>query len=429
MSTDNPPPFRVRTVFGLITFGALAFLLMLWLIGSGETGGNPNNGDAHAASNGLTGFSALGDLLEAQGFAVSTSRNPGALDREGLLVLTPPMWADGAEIAEIIEARRYAGPTLLVLPKWNAVRVPDTVPGANEGWVALTDTSAPAWLEDLGDAYEISAETGYLDGGTYDWRGLGLQGRLPERDEVMILHDNGSVVPLVADKDGDILAAYLDDGGYYPVLEDAVGLPDRDPQDFDSERWNVIVVAEPDLMNNYGMADPARAALATRIVDLAREGEDLPVVFDLTSNGLGKTQNLLTLAFTPPFLAATLCLVLAAVMVAWRAFRRFGAPVAEARTIAFGKRRLVANSAGFILRSRRLRLLGPPYVAMVGRRLATKLGLRHADPEDIDAALARRLPDAPSFSERSAALLGARGPSAILRAAHELRSIERILAQ
>lgn len=427
MNGDNPQAFNPRVVLALLLLGGLAFIAMLWFIGSGQTDRGSNNGAAHAASRGLTGYAALVDLLEAQGREVTLSRNPGALDDEALLILTPPQWADGEEIAEIVEARRYTGPTLLILPKWNALRVPETIPGTKDGWVALAGASGPGWLEDF-ESGTLAAAIAPLDRRDSHWSGLGAAGRLPDRSQVQAL-TQGTLVALVGDASGRDLVAYLDDGGYYPVLARAAGFEPGDAEDFDSDRWNLTIVAEPDLFNNYGMADRDRALLAARIVELAKEGEDLPIVFDLTLNGLGKTQNLLTLAFTPPFLAATLCLIIAMIVVGWRAFRRFGPPLAEARAVALGKHRLVANSAGFVRRTRRLHLLAEPYAVMVGRRLAGLLGLHSADEAAIDAALARRVPQAPSYTERAAALRNARGPADILRAAHALRSIERMLSR
>ena len=45
----------------------------------------------------------------------------------------------------------------------------------------------------------------------------------------------------------------------------------------DYDTWPVIVVFEPDLMNNYGMADRDRAAMAMQLVDQATLGDDLPI--------------------------------------------------------------------------------------------------------------------------------------------------------
>src|SRR5690606_38423170 len=250
------------------------------------------------------GFAGLVRLLEAQGHEVELSRSKTRLQDEGLLVLTPPIYADGERIAEVIRARRYDGPTILILPKWPAMEA-SGIPGvdARRGWVLLGSPVAPRWideLEGLGDA-EIAI------GERRRWEGISLAGTFPEPDKVLSL-DASSYLPLVTDERGDPRAGYLPDRGSYPGLDGAAGMPGRDPDelDTDDDLWPVVVVAEPDLMNNYGLADRERARLAHAIVDAALEDYELPIVFDLTLPGLGRGENLLTLAFRPPFLAATL---------------------------------------------------------------------------------------------------------------------------
>lgn len=426
----NGPAFNPKVVLGLLLFGALAFLAMLYLIGAGETSRGPNDGGSHAAAKGLNGYAALVEILEAEGHEVSLSRNQAALDDEALLILTPPAFADGGDIAELVERRRYLGPTILVLPKWYAMEVPGTVRvEAEEGWVVLGGAGQPAWIEDFEGQYATELALGPLDSARGDaWRWGDWSGALPDRSQVQTIA-NATMIPLVTASNGGILAGYYDDGGYYPVLDEAAGLAPADEEGRDTSRWNFMVVAEPDLFDNYGMADEERATLAHALVDAAMEGEDLPIVFDLTLNGLGRTQNLLTLAFAPPFLAGTLCLMIAMAVVGWRAFRRFDPPLAEGRAIAFGKRRLVANSAAFILRTRRLHLLTAPYVETMRQRLVAALRLRKSDDEALDQAIARRAPDAPTFAASAAALRSARKPHDILRAARALKTLERKLTR
>ena len=434
-SAGGAGAFNPKVVLGLLLFGAAAFLATLYFIGSGNTGRDANNGQAHAAANGLVGYAALVNLLESDGHEVSISRSVGNLKDEGLLVITPPRFADAEEITKIIEERRYIGPTLVILPKWYSSGIPEFADVEHEdGWVMLGNIGAPDFVEEFEGNLQMLLKTGELRQTDVHWSGLGLTGKLPDHKQVMGFEEE-HLIPLIADADGDMLAGYLDDGGSYPVLDDATGNAsptrplDEDDDEYydDADQWNVTFVAEPDLFNNYGMADQTRAILAHELIDTVMEGEDLPITFDVTLNGLGQSQNLLTLAFTPPFLAATLCLILALIVVAWRAFRRFGPAMAEQRAIAFGKQRLVANSAGLIQRSGRLHLLTDPYADMIEARLAAKLGLRHPETEAIDAALARRLPDERSFSDLSAWLRSARRPGEILRAAHALKSIERKL--
>ena len=420
--------FNPRTVLGIVLFGALSFVALLWFIGKGDTGPGPDNGAAHAAGHGLAGYAGLAAMLEKQGHDVSLSRSRTAYDGEALLVLTPPLGADAEEITKIIENRRFTGPTLLILPKWFTLGLPRTAEGVRRGWVKLAAATEPRWAGDLKDELTMKPAVEPLAGKGPDWWGLGRSGALPQRKEVMGI-DSGPFIALVVDKNDRQLVGYADDHGCYPVLEQAAGFSDTGDDDCDGDKWNLTIAFEPDLFNNYGLADRNRARLAAEVVELAREGQDIPIVFDLTLNGLGASKNLLTLSFAPPFLAATLCLILALAVVAWRAFGRFGPPLAEARSIAFGKARLAANAAGFIRRSGRLHLLGPPYAALVARRLASAFGLRNADPAAIDAALARRAPDAAPFTQLAARLESARGPSQTLRAAHALKSLERTVAK
>ena len=432
MSTAGSP-FSPRAVLAMLAVGAGAFLLFLYAIGAGWGGNEDRDGGAHAAATGLNGFAGLARLLEARGHAVELSRSEARLDDPGLLVLTPPLFTDGEALSEIIQSRRYIGPTLVILPKWIAGRIDSREQlKARRGWVTLGGAVRPAWLRDVEGLDDLKLAVARRT----RWQGMGLSGALPEPERVLTL-DSPHVLPLVGDEQGDVLAGFLDDGGAYPVLDAAAGLPPRDAEaeDLDGTRWALVVVAEPDLMNNYGLADRARAEIAEKIVVAAMEGQEqaqgLPIVFDLTLPGLGSSENLMTLAFTPPFVAATLCLILAGAVVAWRGFRRFGPPVAEAPALAMGKRQLAGNAAALIERARRLHLLGPPYAALVAERIAAALAIRESDPAAREAAIAHTLAARgiePDYPARAEALRRARRPADLLRAAGALRTIERTLA-
>lgn len=419
---NGTSPFSPRTVLGMLLFGAVAFLLTLYFIGVGETGPGDNNGGEHVGGRGLNGFAGWAALLEKQGYAVERNRNEGALARPGLLILTPPPFAKGADIAKVVNERRHIGPTLVITPKWMAG--PSSGKGAKKGWVDLSGTMSPKWD---GFADDATVTIGKVSG----WRFDGLAGRLPKEDVVQ--YGSGtSLVPLVRGGNGRVLAAFQADNGYYPWLNRLGGMP----EDFggsDEEIHPVVFVFEPDLLDNYGMARRENGELGVRLVD-ALVDRDEPVMFDLTLNGLGRSANLLTLAFTPPFLAATLCLIIAAIITGWRAFRPFGPALAEARRIAFGKRQLVANSAGFIRRTGRLHLLGPPYAALLRDRMARALGVRvQADgaltEAEIDRLLQARGLDPNAFSAPAQRLRAARHPNDLLRNAHALKTLERMLTQ
>ncbi|WP_052761814.1 DUF4350 domain-containing protein [Aurantiacibacter luteus] len=409
-------PFRPGAVLAMLLVGALAFLLMLYAIGRGWTGDSEGEGGAHAGANGLNGFSGLVQLLDGSGYEVEVSRNRARLSDAALVVLTPQLNGDAEAIGEAIMERQDmdAGPTLLILPKWFALPVPQNDQVESEpGWVALAGAASPTWFGELD-----WAEGGELAlGETRGWNGFGASGALPDPDKVQALvkQPNLEIEPVVVDSEGDVLAGRLQSTADY----------------YDYEPYPVIVVFEPDLLNNYGLADRGRAEAAVALIDAAMDGEDLPIVFDMTLAGLGSAENLLTLAFRPPFLAATLCLLLAALVIGWRAFNRFGPPVAEAPAMARGKRQLARNGAALVARVKRFHLLKDPYEALVGRRVAARLGLRVADTDAreaaIDRVLAARGHAGPAFASLAADLRAADHARDIIRAATALRNFERTL--
>lgn len=420
-------PFSRRAVLAIVLIGSGLFCALLWMIGTGTGMGSANDGQAHAGSKGLTGYAAMADFLERRGYAVRRVRNEGALAEPGLLVLTPPAFIDGKKIEKIVAARRYIGPTLVISPKWQGIPA-SSDKGAQTGWVRLGGTQAPEWRGFLDEVTVGIDPAGPGSGG--QWRGMGLSGNLPDRGAVLA-GKGDDLVPLIATPDGRMLAAYRNDGGSYPALENLAITP-MGTRIEDENRYPLVVVFEPDLLNNYGMSRKESALLAERLVRASGVDQGGTVLFDLTLNGLGRSDNLLTLAFTPPFLAATLCLMLAAVIVGWRAFLRFGPPIAPDRAIAFGKRALVTNAAGLVRRSGRLHLLAGPYADRARDRLVQALALaRTLDPaqadEAIDRAVASRHPDAESFTAIVARLKAARRPHDLLNAARDLHALERML--
>lgn len=428
-------PFSPAAVLGLVAIGTALFVALLAMIGSGMVHGPLNNGGAHGAGKGLTGYAALSALLEKQGWDVSYARGEAELARPGLVILTPPADADGKQLAQIVARRRMIGPTLVVTPKWTSVPAGGggvQVPGAKTGWVTLVGTAPPEWKGFLDDV------TVRLDPVRADpaWFAAGVSGTLPDRRAVLSGHGD-SLVPLVAlREEGRVLAGYIAGGGRWPQLEDLAlqGAADHEA-DLPEEggAYPLVVVFEPDLLDNYGMARREAALAALRLVEASAAGAPRTVTFDLSLNGFARSPNLLTLAFTPPFLAATLCFLIAALLVGWRAFLRFGPAAAAADPeIAFGKRQLVANTAGLVRRAKRLHLLGPPYAALVRERLVRALAMPHrADPAArevaIDRALAMRAPGSEPFTTAADALRAARRPAELLRAARALHRIERML--
>lgn len=479
MSARRAGPFSPRTALALVLVGALAFVALLWSIGSGMADPEPKAFGAHAGGKGLNGYSALYQYLEARGFAVSKVQSRGALKRGGLLVLTPAHETSIEEIEQVVNDHRWVGPTVLIMPKWLAVQIPRRLsPKAKDGFVQLLAPQLPNWK---GFHDEIGVEGAPLGKrpGEAQWLGFGHSARMADPAQVFSARGKG-LVPLVETAAGGrLLIGYLADGGDYPALRSEALAPEPEteaeaeapydaaqPEEYETpvpvaepvepveaaspvpppvavnppaqanyeDAYPLVLVFEPDLLNNYGMAHQENALMAEALVLAALDGENRQVVFDLTLAGYGRSENLLELAFTPPFLAATLCLLLAAAVALWRAYFRFGPPLIAERSLAFGKRALVGNAAGLLRRARRLHLVGAPYADAARERLARALALPprlapEATELAIDRALKARDPAATPFSEAAANLRMAKGPRAMLRAAQTLHSLERILTR
>lgn len=426
MSNAGPAPFSRGTLIGMLLVGALAFVALLWFLGNG-TGGSGNNGGAHVGGQGLNGYAGLARMLEAEGLDVQRQRNRRTLETApGLLILTPPADADGKEIAKVVDAHRYLGPTIVVAPKWLAIG--SGAKQAKRGWVQIFGTQAPEWK---GFADNVTVEVGSEKSPAAKGWALGNRhGRLPDDRQVETGSGKG-LVPIVSTGSGKTLAAWLDDDGYYPALNELAGI-DPGYGGEDEEIYPVVLVFEPDLLDNWGLADRETARLARDLVLATADDRSQPIVFDMTFNGFGASRNLLTLAFEPPFLAATICLFIAALAIAWRAFNRFGPALVPEQDIAMGKAALVANAAGLIRRAGRVHLAAAPYADAARERIALALGLpRGLSPQEvehlIDATLARRGFEGPSFSTAARHLRDARKPHELTRRALVLQQIERHL--
>jgi len=420
----NAQPFGRGTVIGMTLIGLLAFIALLWWLGNGM--GNTNNGGSHAAGRGLNGYAGLVAMLEADGLEVDRARNKDALRQSGLLILTPQPFVDGNDIEKIVSARRPIGPTLIVTPKWNAAAITNN-PKAKRGWTEIVGTTAPEW-QGFADNVSVNVSDSRTPPAR-GWRTEHGAGRLP--DDRHVLSGNGkALVPLVRGGDGRILAAWLADDGYYPALEAFAGVESGGE---DGNLYPVVLVFEPDLLDNWGLADRATGLMARDLVLAAAGTRSQPVTFDLTLAGLGASRNLLTLAFEPPFLAATVCLLLAVAAAMWRAFHRFGLARRASRDIALGKTALVANTAGLVRRAGRLHLIAGPFADAARDRLVHLLGLPRGRPGQdseaaIDATMARKGLDG-RFSAAAGQLRRARRPQDIVRHAAELQRIEKELVR
>ncbi|GAB5487285.1 MAG: hypothetical protein Pars2KO_08550 [Parasphingorhabdus sp.] len=369
-------PFNRLTVIIMAMIGFAAFVALLAGMGLGEKFAPSSNGQAHGASNSIVGYKALSNLMEKTGADIQYSRNKAGYNNPGLLILTPNPYSDAQELADVAQNRSYVGPTLIILPKWAVAPMPTL----KQGWVARGGTFGPepgqAMLKELADVEIQVPENPKAKSTSTAISAFGNSVKTPISPVTM----SGDYVRTVVrePKTGRALAAYLDDGGSYAQLDSLDPSQITAEDEIDSNYYPILFVADADLLNNAGMADKQTAKHALALVNAVSAGDLSPVTFDLTFNGLGASDNLLTLAFEPPFLSATICLIIAAIAAAWMAFYRFGPPLKEARSIEYGKTALVNNSASFINRMQRQYLAAEPYADMVRDQAITDIGISSA---------------------------------------------------
>ena len=429
MSTAAPAraPFQPAVVVAVLSAALIALLLALWLVVRGVGNDAPDDGGTHVGGHGLNGYAALAALIEADGIPVAMARTPQPWRTPGLLVLTPPPEASGKDIAKIVAAHRPFGPVMVITPKWQAEPVNARAPGARSGWVNLVGTQSVVWR---GFVDEASLAVRAMPGNGWSGRGplADAAGVLPDEQHVQFGETDGdnasAMTPLIVSSGGHMLAATVDD-----TTGNAAPTP-------------MVLVFEPDLLDNYGLARAENAMLADRMVTwllatTPKGDADSPapaVTFDLTLDGYAHPLDPMALALRPPWLAATLCLLLAGIAIAWRAFCRFGPPLPPEDGLMPGKQALVTSGASLVLRARRWTLLKAPYAQAVRMRIARGLSLPADTGEQgldaaIDRALAARAPDALPFSARVGELDAARTPLQIVAAAGRLHAVERMLTR
>lgn len=390
-SGSSANPFARGTVLLMVGIGFAAFIALLYAIGAGGSLRPGNNGQAHGASSSAIGYSALGQLLEKTGTKVRYGRGPDALQQQDLLIVTPQLSSDPKELAALVNQRAFTGPTIIILPKWQA----SPIQGLKTGWVQL-DSPFVAMQTPQILARLLPVQTQIEAIGNNFERNHFADEEKPEQKAAMLKQALKARVTITGDKLKTVLAdpqtgrarvAVIDDGGWYPSL-DASAPTDPTPG-AQQGRYPVVIVADADLMNNLGLANRRTAAQALQLIDAAWSGGGEGVVFDLTQNGLGASENLLSVAFRPPFVGVVASLLLAAIAFGWMAFFRFGPPLSDERPFGFGKTALVRGSAGILRRLGRDHLTADAYADLLRDRAARALGLPPSlPPAEVDARLA-----------------------------------------
>ena len=352
--------FRPAVVLFLLLAGVFSFSAYFVLSAYAPDLKGGDDGGAHALSRSAVGYAGLVRLLQAGNVPVAVSRD-GPTKRDpnwGLLVLTPEETTKPSDLFDFTTA---TGPTLVVLPKWETV--PDQL---NSGWVKSAGLVNPTDLKTL-LAGRVAATVSQATGTAATRLTMAADPSQPALytgpiDHLQTLSAEG-MTTVAADQTGAAVLVRTADSRLY-------------------------ILSDPDLLNTHGLRDLATANAGTSLLLGIRKG-DGPVVFDVSLDGLKHSPSLLKLAFEPPFLGATLCLVGAALLMALHAASRFGAPERTTRALALGKSALAENSAGLIRMAKREPHMAGGYLELNRGAVAKALGATRLSGAELDAYVDR----------------------------------------
>jgi hypothetical protein len=339
VSEATQAPFRPRTIAIIVAVAAIAFAGFVLLIAFAPRFQSGHDGRGHALSTSGNGYAGLVALTDAIGSHSLIVRAEEDLGTRALLIVTPDIDSEQKAMLRLLHLRAGA-PTLVVLPKWSTRPLPDR----------------PDWAQRYGPIWP--------DGATFT-----LYKLAPKLSVIQTPYEKSPIVPQPADiprlaraKIGRLdTQQRLSGSGFTPILLDRDGRVVMARLD----GRPVYVLADPDLLNNQGLADSWTARQGWQIIDdLAPTNE---IAFDLTLNGFGTSKSAkdpLQSVLKPPFLPVTLIIVAAGLLAGLHGAVRFGAPAATARAIAMGKRTLVDNAAMLFRAARKEHRVGAAYAAL-----------------------------------------------------------------
>ena len=333
--------FSRRVLVGWIAAATVIFGITLYLMGGGEVT-SPEGVLPSTFSRSAIGHAGIAEVLQRLDRVVVKSRQNSLdqLSRGSVLVIAEPRSDTAFE--EMTKTLLKANTILLVLPKR----------------LGRPSDRKREWLGQAGE-WSVAAAQGVLrlvvPGGEVirqnaapNWttNAIGISPNLPEPIQLM---RGDRLTPIIAAGDR-LLVGEIRDG---------------------SRR--ILVLSDPDVISNLGMARPDNATLAVALIERLR-GIDGKVVFDETIHGYkARSANPFLLPFQFPFVIATAQMAIAALLLLWAAMARFGAPQSVPPVLSAGRQGLLQNVAKLIAFTGHEAIMVRRYVQETIRAVASQL--------------------------------------------------------
>lgn len=452
--------FRPITLISLILIGCFAFGALIVLGGFAKDLRKAPPGQATPRSVSAVGYKALTEYLDRLGYDVGETRGKrDYYDRESRLVVYSPSRPTG-RVKRKLETEQDEV-SLIILPKWSVTQmIPQDGEDARTGWARRTSGKGlyyqSSYHRMLDDIPVIRRETSpspnakvlfqleatrnlsekhepdfkklqYFDLATYwpDFESELLEIRRVEMEEKRKkrAEERGEKYEPKEEKaDEEKEDASDEDAEEVKEVEEPEPLPnpevlleiDGRPVLIRLEETQTYVLSEPDLLSTMAFQTQGGAQLAAAIIDeiVLNNGyvETQTVDFDVSLHGIEANRNVVKLMVTPPFLAATLCLLAAGGLVAWQGFNRFGDPARLRPDYAQGPVSLAKTAAEFMGIASRAHRTGEDYAQLIRRQVSAHLGYKTRSTEHIDTLLdtrEKRLKIQPTFKDLERAIAGA----------------------
>jgi hypothetical protein len=393
--------FSFRTMLALVLVGVLCLAGIGILSAYEPELKSGNDGQAHALSRSSVGYLALARLLEKEYYDVILDRKGIAEDySDAVVITTPTVSVEGERLKPFLRD----GPTIIVLPKWLVNRDEE-----KRSWSNLMGRLPPdEALDILPD--DVKSETSLSEAS--QTLTVNLTYRSPFVGGTMASFGQSKAIKNLRSIKGADWSAVL-------------AGPDGSAIIAKHKKLNLYVVADPDIVNNAGIANLPNARFMVHfLTDISND--DNPIIFDLTLNGFQRQPNLGRLFIQPPLLGATLCFVLASLLVAIQAAIRFLPPLEAGRVVALGKRVLADNTAGLIRMGKREHLMAVPYANMIKRQVAKAVGAPASLDAEAQTAMLDRMGELSQSDRRFSSLLSEAAttpdPAALIKLAQNLHA-------
>jgi hypothetical protein len=336
MKMPNIPVSRVAAAWAAAVIVLVIATIALAIFGPTST----YTAGASAFSRSAIGYAGIADVMRQLGARVVKSRRDsvGQLDPAGVLVLAePPLTGSAPQMSRLMNAHTV----LLVLPKWNGKES-----RSRRGWIDSAELLPPFFAR-------TAAQVGNID-----------VVRVPRvtawsRNEV-------GRAPVISQGGVQLIKS----NRLRPVIGNDSGMLVGELRTGARRLW---VLADPDPLQNHGLADPDNAVFAVALINALR-GADGNVVFDEVIHGFeDKGGSPMRLLFEFPFVLATVQGVIAVALLLWATMRRFGAPVSPPVELPSGKLSLIEATSNLLDFARHRPIIIQRYVHAIVQDVARQL--------------------------------------------------------